>query len=374
MHNDFDIIIIGSGVIGLAIAKSLAETKKNKSVLIIEKEKTFGRGISSRSSEVIHSGVYYPKESNKGKYCVKGRELIYDFCINHNIWHKKCGKIIVAENKQKEIIEKLYSQASKNLIPGIKIIGKNELNLMAPGIIADLGLFIGCTGIVSTHDIMSAFYKISFDMNHDYIFNAKIVNSKKTKIGYKTSLVNPYGNIEEVTSEFVINSAGLNSDIVGRMLDDSLPIPDLRYSKGCYFKLPQNYTNRFKHLIYPVPDIRNGTLGIHITFDQNGQIRLGPNAEWLKERKEEYNVESELKELFFAEASKIIKGLKKNELSPDYAGIRPKIKNINNNFSDFYISEETKLGYPKWFNLIGIESPGITSSIAIGNDIASQIN
>ena len=162
----FDVVIIGAGVIGLAIAKAIGNNS-NKSVLVIEKEDTFGRGISSRNSEVIHSGIYYEPNSLKAKYCTEGRELLYDYCKENHVWIKQCGKIIVGSSHQESDLENLFKNGKTNSVPDLKIIDKKEINLLESNIDADIGLYIGCAGILSAHELMLAYYRESQLKNHD---------------------------------------------------------------------------------------------------------------------------------------------------------------------------------------------------------------
>ena len=366
----FDVVIIGAGIVGLAIARSIGETT-NKSVLVIEKEESFGRGISSRSSEVIHSGIYYKPGSLKAKYCTLGRDMVYDFCAKNDIWYNKCGKLIVGRHHQSEELNTLYKNGQENDVPEIQIIDKKEINNLEPNIKADIALYIGCTGISSTHDLMAAFYKISQENDHDYLFKSQIIDVQKVDSGYELNIENAQGETEKALSQWVINAAGLESDLVANMIDEDSP--SLRYSKGCYYKLSSKWRGAFEHLVYPLPDEKHGSLGIHLSFDETQMMRLGPSADWVDGKEENYDVEEYLLDQFFSEGCQYIRGLEKEDLSPDYAGIRPKIWMDENPMPDFYISHEKDKGYPGWINLIGIESPGLTSAIAIGEDIASWI-
>ena len=370
MKNDYKVIIIGAGVVGLAVARSLAENRLN-SVLVIEKERNIGLGTSSRNSEVIHSGLYYPTNSLKAKYCLRGRELMYDFCSKHSIWHNQCGKIIIGQQNQESDINYLYNNAKNNLVPNLRILNKKEIESIEPYISAEIGLLVGCTGIVSSHNYMDIFYNISNNKNHDYLFKSSVIDIDYLGNGYKITIQNAQNDIETVNSEWVINASGLQSDRIAQLLD--IKYPNLTYSKGCYFKLDSQWRGKFKHLIYPTPEPSIDSLGIHLSFNRDGQVKLGPNAIWRENRIEDYSVDDDLLDTFYYEASKYILGLKKIHLSPDYAGIRPKIKNPGKKFSDFYISNEEKNGLPGLINLIGIDSPGLTSAIAIGEDIADWI-
>ena len=175
MKKDYNVIIIGAGVVGLAIARSLSDRDVG-SVLVIEKEKTFGRGISSRNSEVIHSGLYYPEKSLKTKHCTRGRQLLYDFCKKHNIWHRMCGKIIIGKKGQEEDIHSLYDKALNNTIPDVSLLSSPQISSIEPHISAELGLYVGCSGIISSHHLMEAFFAISKNHDHDYLFMTSVVD------------------------------------------------------------------------------------------------------------------------------------------------------------------------------------------------------
>ena len=367
----YKIVIIGAGVIGLSIARAISENSKH-SVLVIEKEDSYGRGISSRNSEVIHSGIYYEPNSLKAYYCTLGRELIYNYCRKNHVWTKNCGKLIVGNKDQSSDLESLYNNAKYNNVPDIRIIDKKEIQKFEKFINSDIALYVGSTGIVSAHDLMTAFYKDSQSMDHDYLFKSEVVSIKQLDQGYELSILNAADEIETVCCEWVINASGLQSDIIGNMLGNKFP--KLKYSKGCYFKLGSKWRNAFSHLIYPLPDQDKGSLGIHLTLDQTGSVKLGPSADWIENRDEDYSVDPALADRFYNEAKLYIKGLKKEDLSADYSGIRPKIWMNANPMPDFYISHEEENGFPGLINLIGIESPGLTASIAIGNDIAKWVS
>ena len=366
----FDTVIIGAGVIGLSIARALAE-QTNKSVLVIEKEESYGRGISSRNSEVIHSGIYYDPHSLKAKYCTEGRDLLYDFCKKENVWHNPCGKLVVGHSHQKAELNALYQNGLANGVPNINIIERQDIQKMEPHIEAYFALHVECTGIISAHELMTAFYRISQSSNHDYLFKSRVVGANAASNGYILDIENAYGEIEQVECSWVINASGLGSDLIAQMMEGDFP--SLRFSKGCYYKLASQWRNAFNHLIYPLPDKAHGSLGIHLSFDETQTVKLGPSAHWVDGRTEDYHVKSILLDQFYNEGKRYIKGLEKDHLSPDYAGIRPKIWTDDNAMPDFYISHETEKGFPGWVNLIGIESPGLTASIAIGNDVANQI-
>ena len=297
-----------------------------------------------------------------------------EFCEKNDVWHVRCGKLIIAQKTQETDLDNLYQNGLANGVPDIKIINKQIIAQMEPRIKAESALFVGCTGIISSHELMSAFFNISHSMDHDYLFKSRVIDSEPLNDCYKIIIENPTGETETVTSEWVINAGGLQSDIIARMLGNDIKIPELIYSKGCYFKLSSKWRNRFKHLVYPIPDKEHDSLGIHLSFDQSGNMKLGPSAHWQENRAENYSVDDKLLGLFHHDAAQYIKGLEKSDLSPDYAGIRPKIQTADGTFDDYYIAHEEEMGFPGWVNLIGIDSPGLTAAIAIGEDVAEWIN
>ncbi len=370
-NSDYEVIIIGAGVVGLAVARSLAKAGKD-SVLIIEKEETFGRGISSRNSEVIHSGIYYPTNSLKTKYCISGREILYAYCKKKNLWYHQCGKLVIAQNNQLNELETLYENGLANGVPDLKIIVKDDISKLEPNISAESALFIGCTGILSAHELMTSFYDESIRVDHDYLFKTELKDCEFKNDRYSLHLLNASGDLETVTSNWVVNAGGLHSDIIAGMLNEN-EFPKLTYSKGSYFSLSSKWRNSFSHLIYPLPDETRDSLGIHVSFDRDGRVKLGPHAEWERDRNEDYSVNSDLISSFYEEARMYINSLELSDLTPDFSGIRPKIGTPENPYADFYIHHEKDKGFPGWINLIGIESPGLTASIAIGEDVAKWI-
>lgn len=374
MKVDYKVVIIGAGVIGLGVARALAENNIT-SVLIIEKEEGFGRGVSSRNSEVIHSGVYYPKESLKAMYCRMGREKIYPFCQKNDVWYNQCGKLIVAQEGQELALDELFQKAQINEVPHIRMLNQKELSSMVPEVSAHSALFLGCTGILSAHELMSAFLRISAEADHDLLIGATVVGGEQKGDLYQLSVSNRGEDIYTVVTTWVVNAAGLNSDIIAGLLwrKDKIEVPQLTYSKGSYFKLSSKWRNKFQHLIYPIPDKEHDSLGIHLSFDKGGDVKLGPSAEWLAGREEDYSVRVEDQELFYNDVKAYLPDLQYDDLSPDFSGIRPKLMMDNQEHSDFYIHHEEEKGFHGWINLIGIDSPGLTAAIAIGDDVARWI-
>ena len=369
MGNDYQIVVIGAGVIGLSIAYQLQKSGIT-SVLILEKENNYGLGISSRNSEVIHSGIYYKPNSLKLKYCIRGKNMLYDFCEKNSVWYRKCGKLIVSQEEQSNQILDLYNNGVNNGLKNIELVYSHDITLLENKIKGHHGIFIKDTGIVDSHQFMNKLYQASYESNHDYLFKTKFISSKKISSGYEITLKNYSNNLETLTSDFVINCGGLQSDTIGKINENS---PSITFLKGCYFKLSSKWKNSFKHLVYPLPEKNLKSLGIHLTIDKNGMARLGPNSFMIDKNREEYHVDSKLRKTFFNESRNYIKGLCIDDIHPDYSGIRPRLVTKNKSIPDFYIKNEKEKGFPGWINLIGIESPGLTSSLAIAEDISKII-
>lgn len=372
MSADYDIVIIGAGVIGLAAARALAD-KGESSVLIIEKEDGFGHGTSSRNSEVIHSGLYYGDGSVKASYCARANKKLYEFCEKENVWFNKCGKLVIAQQGQGKALEDLYQQGIRNGVDGMRVIDKNEIKSLEPNITAESALFIQSTGIISAHELMSAFNRISASAGHDTLFMSSVKNVEKTASGtYEITIVEHGSTESSVTANWVVNAAGLHSAAIAELAMGGAA-PSLRFSKGEYFRLSSKWRNEFSHLVYPLPDIEHDSLGIHLSFDQSGSAKLGPSAVWMETLQEDYSVNETLINTFFQEAQRYIPELKIDDLSPDYSGIRPKFFPKNQNQSDYYIQHEEDRMLKGWINMIGIDSPGLTAAISIGEDIADWI-
>ena len=303
-----------------------------------------------------------------------GRELLYQYCEANKVFHQRCGKIIIADEHQKESLMDLFHLGESKNMGDLKILSKKEISHYEPDINGSIGLRIDSTGIIDAHGLMNSFYQKSIASNHDYLFQSTVMDCEPTQNGYQLTIKSPADDLEKVTSEWVINAAGLNSDIISNMIIPENSTPDLIFSKGFYFSLASRWKNRFNHLIYPMPDKDQRSLGIHLSFDQTGSVKLGPDAHFFSDRTEDYSMDESLLKYFFEEASKYIVGLEIEDLTPNFSGIRPKIKTDDYSFADFYMAHEKEKGFPGWINLIGLESPGLTSTIAIGEEIARWVN
>ncbi len=355
-----DITIIGAGVIGLAIAAEIV--KPNLNVFILEKNAAHGTGISSRNSEVIHGGMYYPEGSLKATLCVSGRQMLYNLAVRNNIPHKKLGKLIVAV-KPDEIadIERLHSNGLQNGVISLSIISKQQVAKMEPNIKAYTALYSPDTGIISAHDLMNYYLACALSKEASIVYHTKVTRIEKDGGGYRILTHNESGKNFEFLSDVVINAAGLESDTIANMIGGNY---QLYYCKGNYCGISGIKQKIVQRLIYPVPDKKHIGLGIHLTIDLNGRLKLGPDTLYTP-RIENYNVEAEITDRFYQSARKFLPFLKKENVHPDMAGIRPKLQGPDDDFRDFVIKEDS----PGFINLVGIESPGLTAAPAIAQHV-----
>lgn len=360
------ITIIGAGVIGLAIAQELSKTYRD--IVLLEKEKTFGQGISSRNSEVMHAGIYYPVNSLKAKLCVEGIDYLYAYCKENNILHSQIGKLIVAsETCEIPALEKLLDQGKKNGAKNLEYLSKEEVKKIEPNVNAKAAFYSPFTGIIDTHSFMKQLYNQAMDRNVIVCFANEVNKIEFKKQSYHIGLVNQDYSF---SSRVVINSAGLFSDCVAQLvgLDVEALGYKLSYYKGSYFSYLK--PSPVKHLVYPLPHENLTGLGIHATLNLSNTLRFGPDAEYVDEL--DYNVEGNKKIDFYQRASKLINKLDHAAFSPDMAGIRPKLK--GEIVRDFIISHEEDKGYNGFINLIGIESPGLTASLAIAKYVRNIVD
>ena len=356
-----DITIIGAGVVGLAIAYELSQNTK-KDILLVERHESFGKETSSRNSEVIHSGIYYPHDSLKAKLCVEGKNLLYEFCEKYNVPYKKCGKLIVAvDESELENLNFLYENGRNNSVSDLKLLEKKQIKKFIPELNALAAIFSPSTGILDTHKFMQKLEFLIKQNGGSILYNNEVVKIEKINNGYKLTLKDVNNNINEIISEIVINSAGLSSDKIAQMV--GINDYKLYYCKGEYFKLGQKYKNLTEYLIYPVVDKNFHSLGIHTVLDLSGNIKLGPNSFYVDEI--DYSVDETHIDEFYYGIKKFFGFIKKEDLTPDTSGIRPKLQGPTDAFKDFVIKEESDKGYKNFINLVGIESPGFTSALAI---------
>ena len=363
---DYDVLVIGAGVVGLACAMKIAET--GYSVLCIERHDSFGNETSSRNSEVIHAGIYYPKDSLKANLCVQGNNSLYEYCRKYNIPHRKIGKFIVAVDPgEEEELERIYHRGKDNGVENLRKVSVEYCKKQEPHIKASAAIRSPDTGIIDSHSLMYSFMVRAEDHGCDFVFNHKISGIEKAAEGYNVIVTDPDSEISVINVKYLVNSAGLDSDKIAEMagLDiDKLGYP-LHYCRGHYFRVALSKKHLANHLIYPVTPKNFTNLGIHVTKELDGSMKLGPDAQYLDSRDQDYQVPVELIDKFYEAASRYISGLEKDDLTPDQSGIRPKLQEPGGPVRDFIINEESINRLPGLINLIGIESPGLTCCLEI---------
>jgi L-2-hydroxyglutarate oxidase LhgO len=367
-----DITIIGAGVVGLAIAARVAD--RNKSVYVLEKNERFGQEISSRHSGVIHSGIYYPQGSLKAKLCVEGNHLIYELCQKHGIGGKKLGKLIVAiSDEETEQLQELKERGRRNGAAGLKIISRNELKKLEPNVEGVAALLSPWTGIIDSHALMEYFAARAKEGGAEIACRKEVVGIEKVSDGYEITVEENDKDKFSFATHILINCAGLYCDKIAEFAGIHVDKAGYRlhYCKGEYFSVGGGKNKLVKRLIYPMPEVKGTGLGVHATLDLEGRMRLGPNAEYVDSI--DYSVDSRHKDSFYELARKMLPFIEYADLDPEMAGIRPKLQGPGEDVKDFVIKDESDKGLPGFINLIGIESPGLTSSPAIARYVAGLV-
>jgi L-2-hydroxyglutarate oxidase LhgO len=368
---DAEITIIGAGVIGLAIAEELSENKDN--VFLIEKHSTFGQETSSRNSEVIHAGIYYPQGSLKAKLCVEGNGLLYEYCNKYEIPYKNCGKLIVATTLEEiSIIEGIKNTAARNGVT-LEVLELDQIASLEPNIFALKALFSPTTGIVDSHSLMKRLETNTLNNGCQIVYGSEVTGIKKIINGYEIELLDSDKKCYSYTSSIVINSAGLTSDKISEMAGIRDANLTIQFCKGEYFRVNPPKNRLINRLVYPVPHQNMEGIGIHVTIDMGGGVKLGPDVKYLDSNVYDYSVTPSKREAFWLSAKRFLPFLELNDIAPEMAGLRPKIQKPGQPIRDFYMMEESKRGFPGFINLIGMESPGLTSCLAIAKYVAEII-
>lgn len=368
-----DIAIIGGGVIGLAVASAVAD--RDKDVFIIEKNMSFGEEASSRNSEVIHSGIYYPKDSLKALTCLEGNRLLYEICRTHGIPHSRTGKLIVARDAS-EIgpLEDLFERGEENGLKGLRMLTGKEAREIEPNVETVRAIFLPMTGIIDSHSLMKYFLSRACAAGADIIYDSEVTGIDPVPDGYRITVNGGKGEVYSFTAKIVINCAGLNSDILAKMVGIKNDDYDLSYCKGDYFRIGNRKNFLVKGLVYPVSRPDDADLGIHVTPDLAGGSRLGPDAEYTGSREINYDVDPGKVDLFYDSVKTFLPFLEKEDLSVDTSGIRTKLQGPGEGFRDFVIRHESDSGFNGIIDLIGIESPGLTSSPAIAQMVKNIVD
>ena len=365
---DIECLVVGAGVVGLAVARALAT--QGKEVVLVEQTNGIGNGISSRNSEVIHAGIYYPKDSLKAQLCLEGKNLLYRYCLEHQIPHQKLGKLIVAQNKADMLkLESIRKRAVENGVDDLSYISQQELFRLEPELSSIAALHSPSTGIIDSHAYMLQLQADFENAGGQCIFNTKLRAIKFDEFGIH---LESESDGTKIQAKQCVNATGLNSIAFCQSLKGfaSHVLPKAFFAKGSYFSYQGKVP--FKHLIYPVPV--NGGLGVHLTLDMNNSAKFGPDVEWLFEGEPfDYQVDESKKCDFFNAVKTYWPNVNASKLCADYSGIRPKISGPSDIAADFCIQGEDVHRVKGYINLLGIESPGLTSSLAIAELVAAKL-
>ncbi|MBI5740635.1 MAG: NAD(P)/FAD-dependent oxidoreductase [Nitrospirae bacterium] len=363
--DEVDITIIGAGVVGLAIAAELSGQYDN--IIVLERHPAYGRETSSRNSEVMHAGIYYPNGSLKARLCVEGLELLYGYCERHSIPHSKIGKLIVAtEQSEFAQLEELMAQGLRNGVSGLSIIDGASLTDLEPNVAALAAIYSPRTGIIDSHSLMKYLYADATASGVTFSFGSEVDRITPGKDGNVIGIRDEDYNF---SSKVVINSAGLFADRIAGLagIDIEKAGYKLSYYKGSYFSYSK--ASPVKRLVYPLPHKDLTGLGVHATLDLAGRLRFGPDAEHVDAP--DYTVDAGKADSFYNGASRFIRGLEKAAFVADMAGIRPKLQ--GGGVRDFIIKNEIGRGMNGFINLIGIESPGLTACLSIAKYVSALV-
>jgi L-2-hydroxyglutarate oxidase LhgO len=355
-----DAVVIGAGVVGLAVARELALA--GREVVILDSEDAIGTHTSSRNSEVIHAGIYYPKGSLKARSCVQGKELLYEYCVSHGVPHRRCGKLIVAtDEKQLDELKGIQAKAHANGVTDVVWMTRQQALALEPELQCVAALYSPSTGIIDSHALMLAYLGDAEAKGAMLALKSPLEKCEVVADGFVLQ--------ESIHAKILVNSAGLKAPSVAKAMKGypAAKAPGEFYAKGNYYSL--NRKNPFSRLVYPVPE--PGGLGVHVTLDLAGQARFGPDVEWVD--RIAYDVDPKRAERFYAAIRRYWPGLPDASLSPGYAGIRPKTAGPKEPAPDFEIQGPRRHGVPGLVHLFGIESPGLTASLALAGMVLEEL-
>jgi L-2-hydroxyglutarate oxidase LhgO len=367
MTEQVETVVIGAGVVGLAVAKALAEA--GQEVLVLEEAEAIGTHTSSRNSEVIHAGIYYPTGSRKAHHCVRGKHLLYEYCASHGVPHMRITKLIAAvDGGQANELDRLKGVADANGVRDLQLLDARQSRTLEPAVRASAALLSPSTGIIDSHALMLAYQGDAEDHGAMLAYFSRVESGEVQSDGIDLR-VSAEGEIMTLHAKRVVNAAGLFATEVASRIDgiDARHIPTPYYAKGNYFTLAGKAP--FTRLIYPLPE--PGGLGVHVTLDMGGGARFGPDVEWQDGL--DYNVDPARCERFYPAVRSWYPELEDGALQPAYAGIRPKISAPGEPAADFLVQGPDVHGVPGLVNLFGIESPGLTASLSIAEEVKALL-
>lgn len=366
---EIECAVIGAGVIGLAVARKLAT--QGREVLILEAESTFGTGISARNSEVIHAGIYYPAGSLKARLCVAGRRMLYAYCAERGIGHRRCGKLIVAtSDQQRAQLGRIAAAARANGVDELQLLAREEARALEPALECTAALLSPSTGIIDSHALMLSLLGDAERDGAVLAVNSPVLGGEIDDTGIILNIGNDTGEAMQLRARTVVNCAGLGAQGFARGLLGLAvqSVPPLHFAKGNYYALAGRAP--FSRLIYPVPEAAG--LGVHLTLDLGGQARFGPDVEWIDCI--DYSVAPDRALSFYAEVRRYWPQLADGALLPAYSGIRPKPHAPGQAASDFLVSGPAGHGIRGLVNLYGIESPGLTACLALADHVVGVVS
>ena len=364
-----DAVVIGAGVIGLAVGRALALA--GREVLVLESENAIGTGTSSRNSEVIHAGIYYPAGSLKARLCVQGKALLYAYCAERGVAHQRLGKLIVATSPEQVLtLDSIVAKAAANGVHDLQKLTADQAQALEPALACQAALLSPSTGVVDSHGLMLA---LQGDLENAGGLLALVspvlqMGLKQGTATHPICVTTQDGTV--LACQVLVNAAGLNAVTMARRMEglDSRLLPQAHYAKGNYFTLSGKAP--FSRLIYPVPE--KAGLGVHLTLDLGGQAKFGPDVQWVDDPAD-LQVDPRRGDSFYAEVRKYWPALKDGALQAGYSGMRPKINAPHEAAADFMIQGPAEHGVPGLVNLLGIESPGLTSSLAIADEVCARL-
>lgn len=370
-----DIVIIGAGVVGLAIAAELGTACPGKSIALLERNEKFGLEISSRNSEVIHSGIYYPRGSLKAQLCVKGNQLLYAFCDKYTVPCRRLGKLIVAlEESDLPALEELQTKAAQNGVQGVKLLSSEKVRKLEPEIRTRGALLVPSAGIVDSYLLMKRLEDLALQNGVLPAYCHEVIKIEPSGSACQVQFSNPDGSFDQISCSILINCAGLNAPNIAAMLgiDPDREGYRIYLCKGEYFSISFSKSKLVNRLVYPPPLEELRGLGIHLTKNLDGRLRLGPSAFYVDHL--DYSVNPENLDYFYRAVKDFLPFLASSDLEPEMAGIRPKLQGPDDPFRDFIIHHESDRSLPGIINLVGIESPGLTCCLSIAEMVGEMVD
>ena len=366
---DADVVVVGAGAVGLACAAELA--RSGRSVVLVERHGTAGQETSSRNSQVVHAGIYYPSGSLKAELCVRGNRSLSAWCEAHDVPFRRIGKYLLAVEAEEE--RRLAEVAAQGRSNGALLLEVPLAQLRAeePRVRAAAAVWSPTTGILDVHGLFRSLAVAAEAHGASFAYRHVLRAAQRAGDGYDLAFAGPDGEEVTLSASRVVNAAGLDSDTVAALpgLDVAAAGYRLHWARGHYFRIRPGKRGVARHLLYPVHPEGAAGLGVHVTVDLDGELKLGPDLEWLSERRQDYAVREELSVDFLRAARRFLPYLEEGDLSPDQSGIRPRLAGPGEPFRDFVVAEESARGLPGWVNLVGIESPGLTCCLELAERV-----